>query len=244
VFRNGITPPEAVRTAYGFDAIRPPLYEKSVPRPVKQEALQTWVRLLLNETLQPLTFHRKQSQIEIPQFVGLFAASALYDCGVQTVPDVVDYHENRATVPKGSGVAKYIDDLPLNNSEAAFGDEGKQSIVDQFDAVHRATLDLAHERGFFDEPLSLAVDMYRIDWNGANDGSTINRPPISETDVRSQWTYAVLASSTWTLDSRSARDGSRRRVGIQPQSRTCPRSRRTISTSRRSTPTANSFRSI
>ncbi|MFC4407941.1 hypothetical protein [Haloarchaeobius iranensis] len=193
VFRNGITPPEAVSAAYGFDAVRPPLYEKSVLRPVKQEALQSWVRLLLTETLQPLTFHREQSQIEIPQFVGLFAASALYDCGVQTVPDVVDYHENRATVPKGSGVPKYIDDLPLNDSEAAFGDEGKQSIVDQFDAVHRATLELANERGFFDKPLSLAVDMYRIDWNGANDGSTINRPPMSETDVRSQWTYAVLS---------------------------------------------------
>jgi hypothetical protein len=192
-FRNGITPPDAVSTAYGFDAVLPPLYEKSVPRPTKKEALKKWVRLLLDETLQPLTFHRNQRQIEISQFVGLFAASALCDCGVQTVPDVVDYHENRATIPKGSGVAKYIDDLPLDGSEAAFGDEGKQSIVDQFDAVHRATLDLANERGFFDESLSLAVDMYRIDWNGANDGFTINRPPMSETDVRSQWTYAVLS---------------------------------------------------
>ncbi|MFC6952858.1 hypothetical protein [Halorubellus litoreus] len=103
VFRNGITPPEAVSAAYGFDAVRPPLYKKSVLRPVKREALQNWVRLLLNETLQPLTFHRKQSQIEIPQFVGLFATSAPYDCGVQTVPDVVDHHENRATIPEGSG---------------------------------------------------------------------------------------------------------------------------------------------
>ncbi|WP_323675862.1 hypothetical protein [Halorubellus sp. PRR65] len=80
VFRNGITPPDAMSTAYGFDAVRPLLYEKLVLRPAKKEALKNWVRLLLDETLQPLTFHRKQRQIEISQFVGLFAASALYDC--------------------------------------------------------------------------------------------------------------------------------------------------------------------
>lgn len=194
VYRNGVKVPSSVSDTYGFDAVAPPLYEREVRRTDKQTALRNWVRFLLNETVEPLTFHRSQPRTDFQQYIGLFAASALYDCGVQTVANVSDYNYLRKVIPKGSGIGKYIkaDDLPLNDSQAALENTENRAITEQFDAVHRATLELADRLGFFSTPRSIAVDLYRIEWNGAENDVTINRPPKSENDNRSQWTYVVL----------------------------------------------------
>ncbi|QSX01094.1 hypothetical protein [Haloterrigena alkaliphila] len=194
VYRNGIEVPSSVSATYGFDAVTPPLYERAVPRTEKQTALRNWVQLLVDETVEPLTFYRSQPRTDFQQYIGLFAASALYGCGVQTVTNVSDYNYTREVIPKGSGIGKYIrdDDLPLNGAQVALENTEKQAITEQFDAVHRATLGLAERFGFFQSPRSLAVDLYRIEWNGAENDVTINRPPKSENDNRSQWTYAVL----------------------------------------------------
>ena len=194
VYRNGIKVPPTVSDTHGFGVVAPRLYERAVPRPVKQTALRHWVRLLFNETLQPLTFYRSQPRTDFRQYMGLFAASALYSCGVQTVVNVSDYNYTRDNIPKGSGIGKYIrnDELPLNDADAALANTEKKALTDQFDAVHRATLQLADRRGFFSDSCSLAVDLYRIEWNGVENDVTINRPPKSENDVRSEWTYAVL----------------------------------------------------
>jgi len=193
VYRNGIEIPASMTDRFGFADVAPPLYERAVPRPDKQTALRNWVNLLVDETLEPLTFHRTQPRTSFLQYIGLFAASALYNCGVQTVPNVSDYTYPRRTIPKGSGVGKYIRDrLPLNDSQVALGNTEMRAITEQFDAVHRSLLRLAKQYGFLSEPRSLAVDLYRIEWNGEENDRTINRPPKSENDVRSQWTYAVL----------------------------------------------------
>lgn len=194
VFRNGIEVPATVSDRYGFDDVTPPLYERAVPRTNKQTALRNWVQFLFDETISPLTFHRSQPRTDFQQYLGLFAASALYGCGVQNVANVSDYNYTRDIIPKGSGIGKYIrdDDFPLNSAQAALKNTEKQPITEQFDAVHRATLQVADRHGFFSEPRSLAVDLYRIEWNGIENDVTINRPPKSENDNRSEWTYAVL----------------------------------------------------
>ncbi|GGL64214.1 hypothetical protein [Halocalculus aciditolerans] len=194
VYRNGIAVPATVGDAYGFEAVTPPLSERSVRRTDKKTALRNWVRLLFEETTHPLTFHRSRPRTDFQQYIGVFAASALYGCGVQAVADVADYNYPRDNIPKGSGIGKYIrsDALPLNDPQAALANTENQTITAQFDAVHRATLQLADKRGFFAEPRSLAVDLYRIEWTGVENDVTINRPPKSENDTRSEWTYAVL----------------------------------------------------
>ncbi|WP_340102179.1 hypothetical protein [Salinibaculum salinum] len=193
VYRNGIEVPPSVETECGFEAVTAPLYEKGVSRPTEKIALRNWVNLLLDETVDPLTFGRSEPQMTFRQYIGLLAASALYNCGVQTVPDISDYHYNRDLIPKGSGVGKYIrKDLPMSNSRGKMGDTAKRGISEQFDAAHRATLGIAEQYGFFNEPRSLAVDLYRIEWAGVENDLTINRPAKSENDNRSEWTYAVI----------------------------------------------------
>lgn len=194
VYRNGIEAPDSVKTAYGFDRLSPPLYEKAVPRTNEQTALRNWVNFLIEETLDPLTFGRESPRIDFTQYLGLFAASALYGCGVQEVANLSDYQLPRAVIPKGSGVGKYIrdEDLKLDAQQAAKVDASLPSITEQFDAVHRATLDIARRRGFFTEPRSLAADIYRIESTNDESSATINRPGKSENDVRAEWTYAML----------------------------------------------------
>lgn len=194
VYRNGIEVPDTVSDKFGFNAVTPPLYERDVPRTDKQTALRNWVQLLFEETISPLTFNRSQPRIDFRKYMGVFAASALFGTGVQNVVNVSDYNYTRDSIPKGSGIGKYIkgDDLPLNGEQAALEHSENRAITEQFDAVHRATLQLADRLGFFSGQHSLAVDLYRIEWNGVENDVTINRPRKSENDNRSEWTYAVL----------------------------------------------------
>lgn len=194
VYRNGIKVPTSVKEMYRFDEVASPLYEKDVCRSAKQTALRNWVKKLVDETLDPLTFGREMPRTDFTQYLGLFAASALYGCGVQEVPNVSDYNYPRDTIPKGSGVGKYIrNDLELNPSRAALNDSDNPSITEQFDAVHGQTLDYAKQLGFFNESQSLGVDLYRVEWDGSETDVTINRPAKSENEVRPQWTYVVLS---------------------------------------------------
>lgn len=193
VYRNGIKTPASVDETYGFDNVAPPLYERNVCRSAKQTALHNWVRKLIDETLDPLTFGRDRPRTSFTQYLGLFAASALYGCGIQEVPNVSDYNYPRDTIPKGSGVGKYIrNEVPLNPSRAALNDSKIPSITEQFDAVQKRTLAFANQLGFFDGSQSLGIDLYRVEWGGSENDVTIDRPAKAENEVRSQWTYAVL----------------------------------------------------
>lgn len=192
VFRNGIVPPPQVRTAYGFDAVAPPLSPAAVPREIEKDALGNWVQLLAAKTLAPLTFHRDAPEHDYLQFLGALAASARSRAGLQEVPNELDYSYPREKIPDGSGFSRYVRQLPRSEATRKRLDTEKRSIVAQFAEAHRATLELADQRGFFDEPRSLAVDLYRIDWTGAENALTINRPSRSADDIRSQWTYVTL----------------------------------------------------
>ena len=196
VYRNGIDAPASIKEAYGFDNVAPPLYERNVSRSTEKTALRNWVKKLINETLDPLTFDRDgDPQNSFRHYLGLFATSALFNCGVQEVPNVADYNYPRDEIPKGSGIGKYIrdDDFPLDPQQAALKDSEIPPLTKQFDAVHRNTFEVARRRGLFDGSQSLAVDLYRIEWDGAENDVTINRPAKSENDIRSQWTYAALS---------------------------------------------------
>lgn len=194
-FRNGVLPPNSVREAYGFDARAPPFSERSVRWDDEQYALRNWIRFLATETLDPLTFARAEPQFDILHFLGLLATSALTGGGLQTAAKVSFWDHNRSNVPKGTGLPKYISNrLPSAQRVLPQPDATNEipTIETQFDAVHENTLTLAERLGFFTEPVSLGVDLYRIEWTGSDDAPTIDRPHKSENDVRTQWTYAVM----------------------------------------------------
>lgn len=195
VYRNGIDAPTRIKKAYGFDNVDPPLYERNVSRSTEKAALRNWVKKLIDETVDPLTFNRDgDPPNSFTHYLGLFATSAFCNCGFQVVPNVADYNYPRDEIPKGSGIGKYIRDenFPLDPQQAALKDSEIPALTEQFDAVHRNTFDVARQLGFFNGSQSLAVDLYHIEWDGAEKDVTINRPPKSENDIRSQWTYAAL----------------------------------------------------
>jgi hypothetical protein len=218
VYRNGTLPPNAVLHAYGFHQANFPLPESRVPRTDAQQATRNWINLLTEKTLDPLTLNRTDPDIKLIQFLGLMASSALTNTGFQSTVDVVDWDLDRESIPKGSGLPKYISNR-LSNTEGNEKLDAAPSINQQFDAVHTKTRELAKQLGFFTDPLSLAVDMYKVDWTGHDAAPTIDRPAKSENDVRSEWTFAVISildnSARFTFGTRLLRSKDRYPASIK-----------------------------
>lgn len=201
VYRAGVVPPDAIRESYSFDAVAPPLDEKSVSRETKKEELRNWVRLLLDYTTDPLTFDRTTEKVkhDMRAFIGALATSALFDCGLEEMKDVCDWDYPRENIPSGSWLHNYVPErVPAEYDLRDFTSESDRasisSIDTQFDAVHTRTLDLAKEFGFWSrsDPLNIGVDMFRIDWTGDSLEATIGRPPKADNEaVTEQWTFLI-----------------------------------------------------
>lgn len=192
VFRDGVVPPESVREKYGFDAASSPLNERDLPRDTEQTATQNYLRVLLDESVDQLSFPRESGDIDMEQFMALLAHSAKTDTGLQEVVNDLDYVYPRGRVPSGSGLPKYVKNLPRTPEANISGNRSGQPITAQFNAANRAVLDAAKAREFFGSPVRFAVDMFRIDWTGTPNAVTVNRPKRSADDVRSEWTFVLL----------------------------------------------------
>lgn len=200
-YRNGVVPPESVRDAFGLDALTPEssekmaFSEKTLTRAEEREALRNWVRLLKRETLAPLTFGRDHPQFTMFDFIGLLAASAHSDDGLETAADVALWDYEYDKVPKGTGLPKYIaNELPDSKPFDAFFDPDKPSVKQQFTEVHQQTLQLADEMGFFTDPVPIASDLLEIEWTGKDgDAPTISRYGKRMNDVTEEWTFSVVS---------------------------------------------------
>jgi hypothetical protein len=201
VYRAGVVPPDAIRESYNFDAVAPPLDEKSVSRETKKEELRNWVRLLMDHTTGPLTFGRTTEKVDhdMRAFIGALATSALFDCGLEDMKDVCDWDYPRENIPAGGWLHNYVperasSEYDLRDFTPESDGASVSSIDEQFDAVHTRTLALAKEFGFWSrsESLNIGADMFRIDWTGDSLEATIGRPPKADNDaVTEQWTYLV-----------------------------------------------------
>ena len=187
--RNGVVPPEAVNQEYGFDELMPRLHERKIPTETRQQATRNFVREMYDQTMSPLTFERDKKKYDMLNYVGLFATSALSDTGLQTAAEVAQWDHDGSQVPKGSGVPKYVERLVETSSNS--DTYGLPVINRQFDQVLTKTLELAVDRGFFKQPVSLAVDSFRIEWNGDN-APTVSRPEKAENQVKEEWVFITL----------------------------------------------------
>ena len=215
VYRAGIESPENIKQANNFNDVEPPLNENAVDRESNKEALREFVQFLLDRTTHPLTFGRDNatSKFSIDSFIGAFAASALYEYGLEDIKDVCDWDYPRERIPGGGWPRDYITQrLDHGSLVEQTIDETNQhrNIQRQFTDVHERTLAVARELGIWSpsNPLNIAVDMFRVDWTGKPIDETINRPEKPENDsVTEQWTY--LIASSVDLESRLILGGTR-----------------------------------
>lgn len=206
VYRAGIVPPDAVRQKYDFDVLEPPLDERRLPRNIKKAELCDIVRDLFDVTIEPLTFGRnvEQNKYDMKAFIGALAVSASKDTEVANAKNVCDWNYPRDRIPGGSWMDNYVSELPLdaqeepNLSSEEDSDEPILSIDEQFNAVHRLTLQYAKDRGFWPEEDSsmLGIDMFRVDWSGESLDATIGRPPKADNDaVTEEWTFLIAGGA-------------------------------------------------
>lgn len=201
VYRAGIIPPDAVLEKYGFTSVEPPLDEKAVSRESEKEELRRFVTELLDRTATPLTFGRECSETkhDMEAFIAAFAASALFDHGLEDLKDVCDWNYPRENIPGGGWAYNYISQglrhgEDLREFESGLESDPIPSINHQFNAVHDRTLRLADTLGFWseDDPINLGVDMFRIDWTGDALDATIGRAPKpGHDDVTEEWTFVL-----------------------------------------------------
>lgn len=201
VYRAGIRPAAVVTEAYDFGAVEPPLDMTAVSRETEKEELREWVRILLEATIEPLTFGREDDQTkhEMQSFIGAFAASALFGSGLGDLKDVCDWNYPRENIPGGSWPQNYISgrlhtDENLSQFDSASSGDPTPTIDDQFNAVHGRTLELAKQLGFWSksDPLDIGADMFRVDWTGDSLETTVGRPPKADNEaVTQQWTFLL-----------------------------------------------------
>ncbi|MFY4816430.1 hypothetical protein ACOJIV_27695, partial [Haloarcula sp. AONF1] len=205
VYRAGIVPPDAVKQEYGFDALEPPLNEKYVSRDTEKAELREFVELLFDLTTEPLTFGRdsEQSKHDMQAFIGALAASALTGAGLEGLKDVCDWNHPRDRIPGGAWLDNYVSGLPIHAeeiSESQFDGaaDSISTIDEQFNAVHRLTLQFAKALGFWSksDPFKVGIDMFRVDWAGESLDVTIGRPPKADNDaVTEQWTFVIAGGA-------------------------------------------------
>ena len=200
VYRAGIIAPDAVTEKYGFTDVEPPLDEHDVPRETKKEELRRFIEELLDRTTTPLTFGRQSDETkhDMEAFIGAFAASALFNHGLEELKDVCDWNYPRENIPGGGWPHNYISKLQhgeyLTGFESGSENDPVPAINDQFNVVHDRTLHLASMLGFWsdDDPINLGVDMFRLDWSGDSLDATIARPKKPGHDgVIEQWTFVL-----------------------------------------------------
>lgn len=195
LYRRGIVPPDVVKDRFELDAVEPPLDEKQIRDSVKRAALRKWVKLLIDETLDPLTYGRKQETYDVVTRLGLLATSALEDCGVQKAAKSAAWHYDEENIPAGIHLHQnLIDFVPLNSR--SFSDASKRdvlSIEDQFDRIHRNALNLARDLDIIDSPQLLAMDDTTVEWTGTDDAPTVERGAKPGTDSTEDWKFKILS---------------------------------------------------
>lgn len=182
VYRNGLPVPQRILDNFNLEQLPTSIDERRVSRSTEKQALRNWISLLIEETLEPLTFHRAENKSHhYAAFLGLFAHSALQNIGLQRGIDTADWLYPRGTIPAGSGVSIHINKLDISE------------INQQFNQVHNNFFAFTKSLGFLNNPVNIAYDGLAIEWSGVDTRWTISRPAKSENDVREEWHYGILA---------------------------------------------------
>lgn len=207
-FRNGIRVPEATNELFGFDKYKPPFDARHVEISVRHQALRNWVRFLLDNTTGTLKFGQEitrssdttieteggpRLEWDIEQVLGLLASAALIKGPIDSAEYVAKWHYDSDNVPDNKTVDRYLRDRVRSRKQVSQQKSTVPSIEDQFEAAHRATIDLARDLNFSFQPVSLAADMYRIPWTSKKKAQTITRPRDPKTGATEEWTYSLLS---------------------------------------------------
>jgi hypothetical protein len=164
--------------------------ESSVTRPICREAVRNWARILMTDAAKHLTFNRiGKIEYDIEQIIAAFAHSALQSIGLTNGHRTAAYLYDEDSIPSGTTVTE------LFRAESEYANSlDKQTIEDQFEAVHCSVLDRFKANGLFgDGTVDLAGDTTDEPWWGGVNPHTIGTA-FPRNDSTPVWEYAMVGT--------------------------------------------------
>jgi hypothetical protein len=141
--RNGIPLPAATVEEYEID-LSLTVTESEIPRETRRYARWNWIDAIIGDVLAPIDFGRaKNASHSVKSFFGVLAHSALQDISVQSVAD---------TLPSGCS------ELGRKNITPVLQSLSKDTVQNQFEAVHEQLYKIAEQKGIFADDHTVAFD--------------------------------------------------------------------------------------
>lgn len=185
-WRNSRPIPDAVRDEWVIPDITDD-DKYPIAGETRREAIRNWVLVLLDDAVEAFTFERgENASIEIDEFLGACAHSALQNIGLSNGPLTAAWLESIDDMPSGNGLFRYIH----SDGEAAVN---ITEIEAQFRAANEAVLERAEEYGLLDEPMDLPFDTTdKTFWAPPSDNTIGKYRP--GTDATPKWRFGLLLS--------------------------------------------------
>ncbi|ELY39897.1 hypothetical protein C496_14506 [Natronorubrum tibetense GA33] len=185
VWRNCRHVPEEVMEHWDLSPITS-INKYPVSAETRREAIRNWVKVLLSDAAETLTFDRAENaSYTMEEYIGVLAHSALQNTGLTALPTTAAWLYDADRLPTGESLLKHIKSDSLRLDE----------IETQFAAANASVLQRGETLGLFDNPLDLAFDTVDITWWGYPLEATIGKRR-SATDATPDWVYGVLIAVT------------------------------------------------
>lgn len=211
VYRHGVNLPTETQEKYHLNKLDTPHKPSDIDPKNRRMELVSWVRLLIKETIGPLTFEDDNG--DILGYLGLFAMSAMSDSGLATAVEVADWDHPRDSIPGHASPPRNIKDLksePLYPETAIKSTNSENtdvpSIEEQFDQVHKNTLDLAEDLDLFPDEAAIAIDGVYMPWTADELPYTFKQALTQFREPNNYWSFTVGSivgsSSRFTIGTR------------------------------------------
>jgi hypothetical protein len=174
--RHGNQIPESVVRAHGLD-FSPSLDEREIAGATRRIAIRNWIRLLLDDVLEPVSFDRADNRSHSVNAIFAAIAQAALNNGMNSAKPVATWYYEADEIPTASQVSRLVRGLDHYEVRPMFTD------------VTQRFVEIAAEFGFFQEEYDYALDTTWLDRDGEGE-LVIKNPKATETGQG--WQFAAL----------------------------------------------------
>lgn len=179
VVRRGINAPESAIKAHGLD-FSVPLDEREIAGPTRRAAIRHWVRSLLDELLEPISFNRSENLRHAVEAIIAAVAQGAYAHGLNSARPTASWYYETSEIPTAGHVSRLLRSVDT------------QEILRMFTEINRRFIRIASDHGFFDRDYNYALDTSWVVYDGKRAGENGELKLIENPKEGTGWLIAAL----------------------------------------------------